>query len=778
LYIKKLISILYIVYIIYIFGYSYIFQMQNVNFNILNENDKQISQPKSINIELMMHQKTIVQKMLEIEQDGIINIKNSNSRINKNIINIPFSSAEIKTNFAVIADKVGSGKTLSIVTLISVKKSIADRDIDMGSSQLWSIKIKPQMEKIKTNLILVPHKLIPQWSETFEKYAKNLNVLTITKNADIDTLMKDKVEFIENFNGQKIKKESEILRPDEANKYDVILIGDTMYRRFYKGCANIQFNRLIIDEADTIKLPNDMSCGFKFMWLITGTPTGLFHSDKHFISNIFKRSTEMGVDQYFVFKNDENFIEQSIILPHPKRLKIKCLSPVELSIVKDIVPPHILQMINAGNSDQAIKELNCNVDTNENILQVITKNIKESIGNKLIELEAEQKKFYPPTAQAEHEKKINLIQNQIKKLEEKIIDIKKKIEEHNDEICPICMGEISNPTIVNCCKSLYCFECLAVSLGELKSSKCPKCAQRITKSDIHIISQSNDESNEKVVLDKKYELKDKLDVLVDLINNKPNGSFMVFANFVETFAKIRTKLEELKIPYHILKGQASVVKNFIEDFKEKRVRVLMLNAEFFGAGMNLQMTTDLVMFHRFKPEMEEQIIGRAQRLGRKDPLNVYYLLHDNESDEIENKFKFEDQGPIHYLDWLENNKDVEPKSNIQVDKDEPDNQIYTIKMINSDEEEIVVGTNSNSNTNKNVSKSDDEIKLDNILPMKNKSTKSNSNIDDSNIFVKGKIVVENQSDSECDDSKCDDSDCECEIESDEEICFEEFEVIN
>ena len=151
------------------------------NFNILTENDKQISQPKSINIELMMHQKTIVQKMLEVEQDGIITIKkNSNSRISKNIITMPFSNAEIKTNFAVIADKVGSGKTLSIVSLLSVKKTIVDRDIDMGSSELWSFKIKPDLEKLKTNLILVPHKLIPQWSETFEKYSKNLNVFTIT----------------------------------------------------------------------------------------------------------------------------------------------------------------------------------------------------------------------------------------------------------------------------------------------------------------------------------------------------------------------------------------------------------------------------------------------------------------------------------------------------------------------------------------------------------------------------------------------------------------------
>ena len=28
--------------------------------------------------------------------------------------------------------------------------------------------------------------------------------------------------------------------------------------------------------------------------------------------------------------------------------------------------------------------------------------------------------------------------------------------------------------------------------------------------------------------------------------------------------------------------------------------------------------------------MEEQIIGRGQRLGREKPLNIYYLTHENE----------------------------------------------------------------------------------------------------------------------------------------------------
>jgi hypothetical protein len=166
-------------------------------------------------------------------------------------------------------------------------------------------------------------------------------------------------------------------------------------------------------------------------------------------------------------------------------------------------------------------------------------------------------------------------------------------------------------------------------------------------------------------------MKDKLDVLADLIKKKPDGSFMVFANYVETFTKIEKKMSELNISYHILKGQASSVAKYIDDFKNKKVRVLMLNAQYFGAGMNLQMTTDLVIYHRFTKEMEEQIIGRAQRLGRTTPLNVYYLIHDNESSNIEDKFNFEDVKDIHYLDWIEQQEKEKEK-----EKEQNKEQIY------------------------------------------------------------------------------------------------------
>ena len=666
----------------------------STNYNILTENDKQITQPKYIKVELMSHQKTMIQKMLEIEESGKIDI-DSNIKF---AIDIPIKSFSINTNFAVLGDKVGSGKTLMITSLLSIRKKIKDRDIEYGINPYYSLKLKSNSMILDTNLIIVPHKLIPQWHENFEKNVTNIKVLTITTNKDIDSLVKTIVVNDKNIKEEYCFFQYEEIISERVNCYDVILIGETMYRRFYRACEKFKFNRIIIDEADSIKLPKDLCCQFNFMWLVTGTPSGLFYTSNHFIAKLFKNNYHLNskLNDCFIFKNDEKFIEQSIILPNPKRLKIKCITPKELNIIKDVIPSSILQMINAGNSEQAIKALNCNVDTNENILQVVTKNIFDSIKNKELEYESETKKVYPFGQQKEHESKIKFIENQIFKLQEKYNDIKKKIYDLNDSHCPVCMGEFTSPVITECCKSCFCFDCLAISLGELKTNKCPNCRQTITQSTIHVITDNKEELIDQIDQTKKYELKDKLDVLVDLIQMKPDGTFMVFANWAETFVKIEQKLKELGITYHILKGQASIVKKNIDDFRDKKVRVLMLNAEFFGAGMNLQMTTDLVMFHRFKHEMEEQIIGRAQRLGRTTSLNVYYLLHENESNDILNNFNFDDQGSIHYMDWLENNH----SSNTILNKEfEEDNN----KMVNSSSSEFTkICLKYNTNTQNNI----------------------------------------------------------------------------
>jgi len=121
--------------------------------------------------------------------------------------------------------------------------------------------------------------------------------------------------------------------------------------------------------------------------------------------------------------------------------------------------------------------------------------------------------------------------------------------------------------------------------------------------------------------------------------------------------------EEVKRQYALgkqsvktLKGTDDQVDKSIEGFKMGKITVLLLNAQYFGAGMNLQIATDVVIYHRFTKEMEEQVIGRAQRLGRTTPLTVYYLLHDNEDNNLSNEIgKFEDIDYMTYLEQLGNN---------------------------------------------------------------------------------------------------------------------------
>lgn len=141
----------------------------------------------------------------------------------------------------------------------------------------------------------------------------------------------------------------------------------------------------------------------------------------------------------------------------------------------------------------------------------------------------------------------------------------------------------------------------------------------------------------------------KLDALINIITNKKQGKFLVFSNYEDTFEAIKKKLKEEKISYGVLKNATG---KLIDDFKNGKISVLMLNAHFFGAGMNLQFASDVVLYHRFTKEMEEQVIGRAQRIGRTEQLTVHYLLHSNENNFIEE----ENAGAIenNYIAYLEN----------------------------------------------------------------------------------------------------------------------------
>jgi len=79
-----------------------------------------------------------------------------------------------------------------------------------------------------------------------------------------------------------------------------------------------------------------------------------------------------------------------------------------------------------------------------------------------------------------------------------------------------------------------------------------------------------------------------------------------------------------------LKGNKNTVNKTLSRFKHTQDTVLFMHKKSYGAGLNLQDATDIILFHKLDNDIEKQIIGRAQRSGRKTPLRLWYLLHDTE----------------------------------------------------------------------------------------------------------------------------------------------------
>ena len=110
-----------------------------------------------------------------------------------------------------------------------------------------------------------------------------------------------------------------------------------------------------------------------------------------------------------------------------------------------------------------------------------------------------------------------------------------------------------------------------------------------------------------------------------------NSKVIFCSDYVRIFNDIKILFNNYKIEYIELDdGNINEIEESIKSFTTGTIKVMLLNSNLFGCGLNLQCTTDIVFLHNPNSILEQQIVGRAQRPGRLDPLNVWYLMHENE----------------------------------------------------------------------------------------------------------------------------------------------------
>jgi hypothetical protein len=663
----------------------------------LDENSPQILQPKLVKVELKQHQKTAINAMIELETTGYVDAYFRYYSNSERLL-------RIETHIGILNDIVGSGKTLIITSLLLENPRTIIRPNYYASDNYTTIREVDfdgnnisDHKHIPINVIVVPKGIHHQWIECFNEQIIDFNYVSLLDSSERSNLDNLSIDILTN-----------------NNEIVTILCNDTTVQYLFDKYTGCIFNRIIIDEADTLKFSTLRNARSEFIWLVTGTTDGIPYSNKKYIKEIFNKNLSWQPD-FLTVKNNNDFIKQSLNLPKPNRYVIPCKTPYEVMILGEHIPKDVMNMINAGNTDKAINRLNCQIDTPDNIYKVIATKFEMAVQNKTVELDAEKKKKY----KSKHKKKeneivIKKIENVITKLKNKQKALKKSIFDHNGKICPICMTDMKElidsdvkVTMVDCCACKYCLTCI-MAIFASSSNKCPSCQKMISTGNMHIIentgsdsdtdssddssddsgsdssddscsdssddscSDSSDDScsdsnsgakaksnkSKKVIKSKKYNKIPKMDALISILNkNNKQKRYLIFADYNETFEKIKKELTELKIKYGILTGGGNKIQKTVEKFKNGKISVIMLNAQNFGAGLNLQCATDIIMYHRFTKRMEEQIIGRGQRMGREGALNVYYLIHNNEKDvrdEINNDTNkdFEDFDYEEYLETL------------------------------------------------------------------------------------------------------------------------------
>ena len=567
---------------------------KSLHLNLINEN-----------LSFKDHQLTAIYAMRQFEDYGI-NIIEKPPRGFSTLDNFSYM---IDSNFGILGDSVGTGKTYIILGLLLDNLIPKNRNINICGTKLISLRRNDKKKCIKTNLIIVPNMLVTQWTKIFK--ISNLKTYHILKK-----IHADKLKYISNDD-----LDQEITN-DYVEYWDVIIISSTMYKHFNKF-YDVKWSRIIIDEMIDVTIhgsPVNWNCNF--IWFLTGTPKRIHTITKRYIKDIISLSDDVMLKllKYVIVQNDLEYIEESMHIPPPIHNVIICDSPFDHKIARQYINSNIAELLNAGDIKGAIIKLNCDVDTDENILQIITKQINIDIHNTKIQLDALNKII--PINKKIHSENIDKTQKELDTLCIKLDSIEKRINSYQTDCCPVCMDKFDNllciPGILPCCNQLFCFSCL-VKVSPI----CPLCRTIFILKNIKVIKNNLLEFKNKNIYPPT-----KIDALIKIILSKKKGKFLLFSNHDASFNNILEKFLQENITFAKIKGH--MIDNIISQFSDGTIKVLLLNAKQYGSGLNLQMATDIIIYHHLDISLEIQVIGRAHRFGRTTSINVHHLLFDNE----------------------------------------------------------------------------------------------------------------------------------------------------
>jgi hypothetical protein len=452
---------------------------------------------------------------------------------------------------------------------------------------------KNRYNKINTTLILVPSVILTQW----EKELSNTNLKYISI---------------------KTKKDIEYINVEE---YDVVLVIPTMYNNLIMCYYEKAWKRFIYDEPGNVRVTSMKQIIAGFYWLITATPENIIINHKNCRTSFMLDMLGGSITHFensikpIIIKNDIEFIKQSFNMPKTNSFYYNCFQPI-INNLHTYLDDNIISLIEAGDIENAIITLGGK--SSDDILSIICKNKEDElvIINSMLNI------FFIRRS----EKKIKEWTDKKNKILFELNDLNIKFNNRLNEPCIICYNQLTEPVLEPKCQNIFCGKCLLYWLKEKLS--CPLCRNIINTQDLVYFNNhniTNSSYNKKNIKNRKQT---KEETILEIIKKNVNGKYLIFSNYEKTFDLISNILKENNINFLNLKGTLKNKEQIINKYKNDQHCVLFLNSLNHGVGLNLQETTDIIIYHDMSNSNIQQLIGRANRIGRLLPLNIHYLQID------------------------------------------------------------------------------------------------------------------------------------------------------
>lgn len=575
------------------------------------------------------------------------------------------TTTKFSTRIGIIGDKVGAGKSHVILSLAyadfrarrqenQAAVAAADAcDTEVVTHTFAHHRIAISSSRVHTNtlpmtIVVVPHTLCTQWNEYVSRFGGGMRTVSISRRRHLQD------------------------NASSLDKADLVLVTSTFYNALAIQLMHRRVRRVVFDEADSLNISGCMTINASFHWFATASfrnlqfpagsgwwgnsrlQTGVRSTG--FIRHVFADmyATQLGRHsiKLLIARNSESFVSSSMELPEPLVHIVKCRTPYAIRVLRGVVDRAVIQRLNAGDVTAALQHISPqNRGSEDNIITVLLNKLSRQEHNLTQRITLLSDLQYDTEDEREAERA--RLTSQLDDTRDRMNNIRSRVSDSST--CGICYEEVVvssgstlSKTVVPCCSNAFCFMCINRWLDQ--QQKCPMCKASLGVGNLLVVDASSSASpsvaaeQEAAAVPSAVagvstrESNNKLDNLEAILRGRLGGSertnkVMLFVAFDNDFTVERwlaPLLDSMRIKWRFFKGNHHTTAAIERDYRHGDLDVLLVNTNNYGSGLNCENTTDVIMMNKFDSDIEQQVIGRAQRPGRTCPLNVWYLVFENE----------------------------------------------------------------------------------------------------------------------------------------------------